>query len=154
MQAQVAGERKANGKQALLEASGNCRRPAPETGHARDRNRLRTGCGGSGVARRIGSGQILAIDRSARAIAQAEAASRDEIAAGRLRLRRVAAEDFVLAPGEAPYDLAFAVRVGALDGRYPEAGEHVQRRIAAALKPGGRLFADGGDPLREVELRG
>src|SRR5687768_18606888 len=86
---------------------------------------LEIGCGPGAaareVARRIGNGQILAIDRSARAIAQAEAASRDEIAAGRLRLRRVAAEDFVLAPGEAPYDLAFAVRVGALDGRYPEA---------------------------------
>src|SRR5688572_19660575 len=119
---------------------------------------IEIGCGPGAaareVARRIGNGQILAIDRSARAIAQAEAASRDEIAAGRLRLRRVAAEDFVLAPGEAPYDLAFAVRVGALDGRYPEAGQHVRRRIAAALKPGGRLFVDGGDPLREVELRG
>jgi hypothetical protein len=60
----------------------------------------------------------------------------------------------VLAPGQALYDLAFAVRVGALAGRYPEAGEQVKRRIAAALKPGGRLFVDGGDPLREVELRG
>jgi hypothetical protein len=64
----------------------------------------------------------------------------------------VAAEEFELLPGEAPFDLAFAVRVGALDGRHPRAGEQARRRIAAALTPGGRLFIDGGDPLREIDL--
>ena len=75
-----------------------------------------------------------------------------EIAAGRLRVRQVAAEDFELLPGEAAYDLAFAVRVGALDGRYPEAGRRALGRVAAALTPAGRLFVDGGSPLREVPL--
>ena len=75
-----------------------------------------------------------------------------EIAAGLLSLREVAVEDFTLAPGEAPYDLALAVRVGALDGRHPEAGRRALPRIAAALAPGGRLFIDGGAPLREVAL--
>lgn len=69
-----------------------------------------------------------------------------------MSVRCVAAEDFELLAGEASYDLAFAVRVGALDGRHPQAGQQARRRIAAALTPAGRLFIDGGDPLREVRL--
>ena len=106
------------------------------------------------LARRIGDGHVLAIDRSAKAIAQLVAGSAAEIAAGRLAARKCAAEEFELEAGEGPYDLAVAVRVGALDGRHPEAGEHAKRRIAAALAPEGRLFIDGGDPLREVPLAG
>jgi trans-aconitate methyltransferase len=104
------------------------------------------------IARRIGDARILAIDRSAKAIAQATAASVAEIEAGRLSLRQVAAEDFELRPGEAPYDIAFAVRVGAFDGRHPEAGRRALRRIAAALTPNGMLFVEGGTPLREMSL--
>ncbi len=118
---------------------------------------LEIGCGPGAAAReivrRIGDGHVLAIDRSASAIAQAKAASAAEIKSGRLSFRQVAAEDFELEPAEAPYDLALAVRVGALDGRHPEAGRRARRRIAAALTPEGRLFIDGGDPLREISLR-
>ena len=117
---------------------------------------LEIGCGPGAaareIARRIGDGHVLAIDRSAKSIAQARAASGAEIESGRLSLRQVAAEDFELEPAEAPYDIAFAIRVGALDGRHPEAGRLAIRRIAAALKPGGRLFVDGGHPLREIPL--
>lgn len=117
---------------------------------------LEIGCGPGAAARAIAagltSGHILAIDRSAKAIAQAETASVQEIASGRLSVRRVAAEDFELEPDEAPFDLAFAVRVGALDGRHPEAGKRVLGRVAAALTPNGRLFVDGGQPLREIPL--
>lgn len=117
---------------------------------------IEIGCGpgaaARAIARRIGDGHVLAIDRSPRAIAQARSACAVEIAAGLLSLREVAVEDFTLAPGEAPYDLALAVRVGALDGRHPEAGRRALPRIAAALAPGGRLFIDGGAPLREVSL--
>ena len=117
---------------------------------------LEIGCGPGAaareIARRIGDGHVLAIDRSEKAIAQARAASPAEGAAGALRFRCAAIEDFELEPGEAPYDIALAVRVSALDGRHPEAGERARRRIAAALTPGGRLFIDGGDPLREVSL--
>lgn len=67
-------------------------------------------------------------------------------------MRHVAAEDLRLLPGEAPFDLAFAIRVGALDGRHPRAGKLARQRIAAALTPAGRLFIDGGDPLRVVDL--
>jgi hypothetical protein len=76
------------------------------------------------------------------------AGSRAEIAEGKLTFRRVAAEEFVLEPGEQPYDFAFALRVGALDGRYPDAGAVAIHRIASALKEPKRIFVDGGAPLR------
>ena len=117
---------------------------------------LEIGCGSGAAARavvsRIGNGCVLAIDRSVKAVQQATALSEREIASGCLRFRRVAAEDFALEAGEAPYDLAFAVRVGVLDGRYPELGRRARRRIAAALTPDGRLFIDSGNPLQEISL--
>jgi SAM-dependent methyltransferase len=86
---------------------------------------LEIGCGPGAaareIARRIGRGHVLGIDRSATAIAQAKARSRAEIASGVLSFRQAAIEDFELEAGEAPYDIALAVRVGALDGRHPHA---------------------------------
>ncbi|XRQ14548.1 SAM-dependent methyltransferase [Actinomadura welshii] len=111
-----------------------------------------TGAAARAVAARLGTGHILAIDRSEKAVAQARAASAAEIASGRMSVRRAAAEDFEPEPGEGPFDIVFAVRVGALDGRYPEAGRKAMPRIIAALTPGGRLFIDGGDPLREISV--
>jgi cyclopropane fatty-acyl-phospholipid synthase-like methyltransferase len=118
---------------------------------------LEIGCGPGSlareIARRIGDGHVLAIDRSAKAIAQARHLSQAEIASGRLSFRQVAAEEFELEPGEARYDIAVAVRLGALDGRHPEAGRRARQRIADALAAHRRLFVDGGAPLREVPLR-
>ena len=117
---------------------------------------LEIGCGPGALARAIASciadGHVLAIDRSAKAIARAERASRPEIATGRLSFRRVAVEEFVLDPDEDPFDLAVAIRVGALDGRHPELQARALARIAEALAPHGRLFIDGGDPLRAVPV--
>ncbi len=117
---------------------------------------LEIGCGpgaaARAIARRIGDGHSLAIDRSAKAVRQAIALSAAEIASGRMNVRQVAIEDFELEPGEAPFDLAFAIRVDALDGRHPELEQRARERIAKALAPGGRLYIDGGDPLRLVEL--
>jgi cyclopropane fatty-acyl-phospholipid synthase-like methyltransferase len=110
------------------------------------------GAAARAVAQRIGDGHVLVIDRSPKGVAQVERLAASEIAAGRMSVRCVAAEDFELAPEEAAYDLAFAIRVGALDGRHPRAGEQAYRRIKAALVPGGKLLVDGGDPLREIEL--
>jgi SAM-dependent methyltransferase len=121
-----------------------------------DSRALEIGCGpgtaARAVAARLRTGRVLGIDRSAAAIAQAKAAGADEMAAGRLDFRQVAAEDFVLQSGEEPYDIVFAVRVGALDGRHPRAGEQVLERIARATTPGARVFIDGGDPLRELPI--
>lgn len=98
---------------------------------------LEVGCGPGALARaiaaRVAPGQVLGIDRSAHAIEQAMASSGEAIAAGHLSFRQVAAEDFVLGPGEAPFDLIVAVRVGA----------RAWPRMAAALAPGGRLAIDG-----------
>lgn len=117
---------------------------------------LEIGCGpgaaARAVARQIGNGHVLGIDRSAKAIAQAIAGSEAELASGRLSFRHVAVEDLALEEGERPYDIAFAVRVGALDGRHPEAGRIARQRIREALVKGGRLYIDRGDPLREVPL--
>lgn len=117
---------------------------------------LEIGCGPGVAARavlqRIGTGHVLAIDRSVKAIAQATAGSAAEMASGRLEFRCVAVEDFVLSKSERPYDLAFAVRVGALDGRHPTAGRIALDRLRQALARNGRLFIDGGNPLKEVTL--
>ena len=119
---------------------------------------LEIGCGPGAAARavamRVGSGHVLGIDRSAKAIAQAIAGSGAEIASGRLGFRVAAIEKFALGPDEAPFDIAFALRVGALDGRHPEIERAAKLRIARALRKGSRLFIDGGDPLREVRLDG
>jgi hypothetical protein len=69
-----------------------------------------------------------------------------------MSVRHVAAEDLALEAGEQPYDLVFAVRVGALDGRHPRAGELALCRIASVSTEDARLFIDGGDPLRELAL--
>ncbi|MEU4620355.1 methyltransferase domain-containing protein [Actinoplanes sp. NPDC023801] len=117
---------------------------------------LEIGCGPGAAARtvaaRLTTGHILAIDRSAAAVAQALAGAAGAIAAGRMSVRQVAAEDFELGAGEQPYDLVFAVRVGGLDGRHPALGRRILQRLAAATTPGARLFIDGGNPLREVPI--
>jgi SAM-dependent methyltransferase len=117
---------------------------------------LEIGCGpgvaARAVLRRVGKGHVLAIDRSAKAIAQAIAGSAAELATGKLEYRCVAIEDLVLGKDERPYDLAFAIRVGALDGRHPAAGVAALSRLRQALVKGGRVFIDGGDPLKEVRL--
>ena len=117
---------------------------------------LEVGCGPGAAARavaeRLVTGHVLAIDRSARAVAQAAEAGREQIDSGRLRVRQVAVEDLVLLPEDEPFDIIFAVRVGALDGRHPEAGRQALRRLAGAAAPGARLFVDGGRPLRELPL--
>lgn len=113
---------------------------------------LEIGCGPGAmareIARRIPGGHVLAIDRSARAIHQVRAGSKGEIQAGLLSCRCVAVEDFELLPDETLFDLAVAIRVGAFDGRFPELGKRAFGRIRKALKKKGRLFIDGGNPLR------
>ena len=102
-----------------------------------------TGAAARAVAARLEDGHILATDRSAKAVALTEASSEQEITSGRMSVRHVAVEDFELAPEEAPYDLVFAVRVGALDGRHPELEARARERIRTSMAPGGRLFVDG-----------
>ena len=114
---------------------------------------LEFGCGPGAAARevahRVGpDGYVLGVDRSAKAIEQARAHN----APATLAFRQSTIEAFELEAGEPPYDLAFAIRVGALDGRHPDLEQRALARIAAALTPAGRLFIDGGNPLRELDL--
>ncbi len=109
---------------------------------------LEVGCGPGALARAMAArvapgGHVLGLDRSARAIAQAVAGSQAEIASGKLSFRRGAVEDFELLAGEPQFDLIVAVRVGALDGRHPQAGRRAWPRLLAALTPGGRIVIDG-----------
>lgn len=118
---------------------------------------IEIGCGPGAAARavaeRVGhDGHVLAVDRSAKAIAQLTASSADLIEADRLTARCSTVEDLEPEPGEERYDLAFAVRVGAFDGRHPGAGERGLARLARMLVPGAGLYIDGGDPLRRIEL--
>lgn len=113
---------------------------------------LEIGCGPGAMARelaeRLPEGFVLGIDRSAKAIAQAAAGDNPP----NLAFRQVSADAFTLEPGEEPFDLAVAIRVGALDGRHPDLEQASRAAIRAALKPGARLYIDGGDPLREIDL--
>ena len=70
---------------------------------------------------------------------------------GKLHFKQIAIENFDFA-GEKLFDFAFAIRVGALDGRHPQLEEKALSNIAKALKKNGKLFIDGGDPLRQVDL--
>jgi SAM-dependent methyltransferase len=73
---------------------------------------LEIGCGPGAAARamasRLVTGHIVAIDRSAKAVAQATAGATMEIAAGRMSVRHMAIEDFALEPGEPLFHIAFA----------------------------------------------
>lgn len=117
---------------------------------------LEIGCGPGVLARamvkRLGSGYVLGIDRSATAIRQAREGSKHELSSGILEFRQAAAEDFTLNANEKPYDMAVAIRVGALDGRHPEAGKIALHRIKNALKESGVLYIDGGNPITAVSL--
>lgn len=116
---------------------------------------LEIGCGPGAAAReiakRIGNGHILAIDRSEKAIRQAVKNSQDEMESGALSFHQIAIENFESEPEEELFDMAFAIRVGALDGRHPKTGIKAFPRIKKALKQGG-LFIDGGNPVREIDL--
>ena len=109
------------------------------------------GAAARAVAARVGpDGHLLVVDRSARGVGQVRAGCRDEIAAGVLSVRQARVEEVVLAAGEAPYDLAFACRVGVLDGRHPEGYAAAVQHLRAMLVPGGPILVDTGDPLRAV----
>ncbi|WP_439581741.1 class I SAM-dependent methyltransferase [Dyadobacter bucti] len=117
---------------------------------------LEIGCGSGAAARevskRVPGGRILGIDRSSKAIGQAIESSKAEIASGILSFRAESIENFELQEGEEQFDIAFAVRVGALDGRHPEIERQAIEKIRKALKRNGKLYIDGGDPLKLLDI--
>lgn len=118
---------------------------------------LEIGCGPGVAAReivqRFDNIYVLGIDRSATAIRQANKSGREEIKQGMLEFRKAAIEIFELEDDDQKFDIAFAVRVGVLDGRHPEQEAQAILQITRALKKNGKLFIDGGNPLKEVTLK-
>ncbi len=97
-------------------------------------------------------GHIMVVDRSSRGVALTTSRCADEIASGVLSVLEADVSAFVLPDGVALFDLAFACRVGALDGRHPELYDRALANVTRALRPGGRFFVDTADPLVEVPL--
>ncbi len=106
------------------------------------------------VARRVApDGFVLVVDRSERGLDLTRRKAAAEIGAGLLGVRLASAEEVRLEPGEAAYDVAFACRVGVLDGRHPEGYAAALASLRAMLVPGGRILVgtdDNHDPLREI----
>ena len=117
---------------------------------------LEIGCGTGVVAREIAKQinniYLLGLDRSAKAIEQAVFSSRAEILGGKLHFQKAAIEEFEF-DGDELFDFAFAIRVGALDGRHPEIEQKALSNIAKVLKSNGTLFIDGGSPLQEINIK-
>lgn len=104
---------------------------------------LEIGCGPgvavAAICQRLTSGRIVAIDRSATAVARATRRNTDCVAAGRAVLRTVALED--LHPASLPgaghgFDTVFAMNVNLFWVRSPARELEL---IRALLRPGGRL---------------
>ena len=117
---------------------------------------LEIGCGTGIVAREIASRfdniYILGIDRSSKAILQSLKNCRITVATGKTSFVRAAIEQFEYPKAEGLFDLAFGIRVGALDGRHPGKEAAALKNIARLLQPGGNLYIDGGSPLKEVNI--
>ena len=117
---------------------------------------LEIGCGPGAaareIARRVENSYVLGVDRSKKAIQLAVKNASKEIASGKLSFRQVAIENFELGKDEQAFDIAFAIRVGALDGRHPKLEEKALINIARSLTKKGKLFIDGGKPLKEISL--
>ena len=106
------------------------------------------------VATRVGpDGHVLVLDRSATGIRQTRTHCRAELENGSLSTLCAAVEAFELDPTVDLFDLAFACRVGALDGRHPQLYAAALERIGRAVIPGGLLYVDTGSPLTAIDLR-
>lgn len=120
---------------------------------------IEIGCGPGAAARAVarivgpGGGGVLAVDRSARAIATLEASlAQDPTVAGWIEPVCCSAAALELS-GRPPYDLAFAIRVGALDGRHPAERAASLAAIRAALVPGGPILVGDGGSLVDLSAQ-
>lgn len=116
---------------------------------------LEIGCG-TGVAaieisKLIGNGNVVAIDRSAKTIAQSIRNSKEDLETGNLEFIQDKIEAFCPAKFENYFDIVFAIRVGALDGRHPEIEYQAKANIKKMMKKNGRFFIQG-DPITEIKL--
>lgn len=117
---------------------------------------LEIGCGTGVAAReiasRFGNIYILGIDRSHKAVQQSIINCKTAGALGKTSFIRAAIEDFTSCKACEPFDLAFAIRVGVLDGRHPDKEPAALKNIVKMLRPAGKLYIDGGTPLKEISI--
>lgn len=111
-----------------------------------------TGIAAREIASRFENIYILGIDRSPKAIRQSLKNCKTAIAAGKAGFVQAAIEQFEYEKTKELFHLAFAIRVGALDGRHPHLEPAALKNIAKLLHPGGKLYIDGGLPLKEVNV--
>jgi cyclopropane fatty-acyl-phospholipid synthase-like methyltransferase len=105
------------------------------------------------VAARVGpTGHVLVLDRSQAGIERTRAACHAEIEAGLLSTLCASADDFKLPANTELFDIAFACRVGALDGRHPQLYARSISNLALAVVQGGKLYVDTGTPLTAIPL--
>ena len=105
------------------------------------------------VAARVApDGHVLVLDRSEAGIRRTRANCAEEIAAGLLSTLCAPVEHFQLEPGTEAFDLAFACRVGALDGRHSRSYAPAIANVRWTVRPGGKLYIDTGSPLTVIAL--
>lgn len=111
-----------------------------------------TGSAAREICNRFENIYVLAIDRSDKAIEQSIKNSKEEIKSGKLKFQKAKIEEFELRE-EKLFDIAFAIRVGALDGRHPELEKKAKQKIKAVLKKSGKFFINvSDDSIREIKL--
>ncbi|KAF2412647.1 SAM-dependent methyltransferase [Microbacterium sp. B35-04] len=111
------------------------------------------GAAARAVAAIVGpSGYVLVVDRSAKGIALTEKNCSAEIERGTIGVHRAGVEHLELPRSEPRFDIAFACRVGVLDGRHPRQYADALTRLRNATVPGARLYVDTGAPLNIIEL--
>lgn len=105
------------------------------------------------VAARVGpSGHVLVLDRSQAGIRRTQSTCWAAIEGGVLSTMCAPVERFKLDPETELFDLAFACRVGALDGRHPLLFDAALSNISRAVVPGGALYIDTGSPLTAIAV--
>lgn len=117
---------------------------------------LEIGCGTGTMAREIANRFdkifIFAIDRSEKAISQCVKNSQKEIANGKIHFHKADIENFSLPNKTDLFDLAIAVRVGAVDGRHPEIEKQALQNIKKALKINGKFYIDSENTVKQINL--
>jgi hypothetical protein len=94
------------------------------------------------------------LDRSQAGIERTRAACHAEIEAGLLSTLCASADDFKLPANTELFDIAFACRVGALDGRHPQLYARSISNLALAVVQGGKLYVDTGTPSQRYRCEG
>jgi ubiquinone/menaquinone biosynthesis C-methylase UbiE len=111
------------------------------------------GAAARAVATRVEpNGHVLVVDRSVKGIERTLVNCRNEVASGLISVMCAPVENFEIDDSVPLFDLAFACRVGAFDGRHPRLYDAALASVRRAVVPGSTLYIDTGSPLTPVAL--